>query len=100
LNFIRALSYNQIGCPSPFTLSPRNLKDLTFDNRQQEPKVILINSLCTVIKTESIIFFACSKPSAEVYARPHIDQFRSVATDVGCTLITRSATLESNGYLV
>jgi hypothetical protein len=81
-------------------MSPRPLNDLTLDSRQQEPKVILINSLSTAIETESTHFFARSKPSHEVYTRPHNDQFRSVAADVGCPLITRSATSESNGYLV
>jgi hypothetical protein len=81
-------------------MSPRPLNDLTFDSRQQEPKDILINSLCTVIETESNHFLARSKTSAEVYTRPRNDQFLSVAEDVGCTLITSSATSESDGYLV
>jgi hypothetical protein len=73
---------------------------MTFDSRQQEPKVILINSLTTAIEIKSNHFFARSKPSDEVYTRPHNEQFRPAAADVGCTLITRSATSESNGYLV
>jgi hypothetical protein len=63
--------------PSTYLPVPSKTSPLTT---VQEPKVIPINSLCTVIELESDHFFARSKPRAyraEVFTRPHNDQFGS-----------------------